>query len=111
MCSSQAEDGLRVFVFDSPRTCSQLFNKLFAAHPQLSQIFHPFMGASMYGPERVTAQLMHSSVAEEAQQELVKQVNLPDETYEVAVNRLNQSIFAIEDKVERFYFPVLQGSR
>jgi hypothetical protein len=100
MGSTPTADQLRIFVFDSPRTCSQLFNKLFAVHPQLNHVFHPLMGASMYGPQRVTLRLKHSAAAEEAQQELAKQINLPNETYEVAAARVVETSAAIVTKVD-----------
>ncbi|KAI0123276.1 hypothetical protein BJ170DRAFT_104400 [Xylariales sp. AK1849] len=88
----------RIFVFDNPRTGSQLFNKLFAVHPQLEHVFHPLLGASMYGPERVALHLNHSAAAEEAQQQLAKQINIPDETYTLAATRLVEPTEAIEKK-------------
>ncbi|KAK9415184.1 putative Sulfotransferase domain-containing protein [Seiridium unicorne] len=91
-------DQPRIFVFDSPRTCSQVFNKLFAVHPQLSHVFHPLIGASMYGPERVTSRLKHCTAAEEAQQELANKIDLPDETYGIAASRLMKATAAIAEQ-------------
>ena len=76
-----------------------MFNKLFASHEQLENIFHPFMGASMYGPERMQLILKHSSVAEDAQNELAFNAHIDAETYQVAAQRLIESIAAAEKKV------------
>ena len=91
----------RIFVFDHPRTVSQMFNKLFANHEELENIFHPFMGASMYGPERMQLVLKHSSVAEDVQQDLAFNAHMETETYQVAAHRLTESIAAAEKKVNR----------
>lgn len=99
MVSTRVTQPTRIFVFDSPRTCSQLFNKLFAVHPQLTQVFHPFMGASVYGPERVTLRLRHAAAADEAQAALASKADLPNETYDAAAARVVQIIDAIEKDV------------
>lgn len=43
----------RIFVFDSPRTCSHLFRKFFLHHPQLGHILEPFLVPSVFGQEGV----------------------------------------------------------
>ena len=89
----------RIFVFDHPRTVSQLFNKLFANHDELENIFHPFMGASMYGSERMQLVLQHGSDAEDAQNDMASNAHLDSETYQVAAQRLTESIAKAEKKV------------
>lgn len=70
----------RIFVFDHPRTVSQMFNRLFANHGELESIFHPFMGASMYGPERIQLILQNSSAADDVQNEMASNAHLDSET-------------------------------
>lgn len=89
----------RIFVFDHPRTVSQMFHRLFANHEELENIFHPFIGASMYGPERIQLTLKHCSVAEDAQEDLALNAHMERETYQVAAQRLTESIATAEKKV------------
>lgn len=86
----------RIYVFDGPRSCSQLFNKFFSAHPQISQLHHPLMACTLYGPERISARCTHSDSAERRQQELYDGAPYKDETYEVAVKRLEEDVKKIE---------------
>ena len=51
---------LRIFVFDTHRTCGMLFNQLLSAHLGLGAISHPYAFASTVGPERIHTQLQHS---------------------------------------------------
>ena len=78
-----------------------MFNKLFANHDELENIFHPFMGASMYGPERMQLVLPHGSAAEDAHNDMALNAHLDSETYQVAALRLTESIAAAENKVCR----------
>ena len=81
-----------------------MFNKLFANHDGLENIFHPFMGASMYGPERIQLALQHGSAAEDAQNDMALNAHLDGEIYQVAAQRLMESIAAAEKKVCRMTF-------
>lgn len=47
----EKQKALRIFVFDSPRTCSHLFRKLFLQHPQLGHLLEPYLVASVFGEE------------------------------------------------------------
>jgi len=69
--STNGTTPLRIFTFESPRTNSQLFHKLFSQHPQLAWGlgFHPFAGAQMYGPERLSQRTRHCEAAERGQTE------------------------------------------
>ena len=46
-----------IFVFDSPRTCSNLFGKLFSADPQLDYVRHPYLLPGIRGPEKIEANM------------------------------------------------------
>ncbi|KAI7345178.1 hypothetical protein KC320_g8452 [Hortaea werneckii] len=59
----------RIFIFDNPRTCSHLFSKLFANHPELQLLYHPFLPAALYGPERYQQKTKHCAAADEVQRE------------------------------------------
>lgn len=73
-----------------------MFNRLFQNHEELENIFHPFMGASMYGPERIQLTLKHSSVAENTLNDLASNAHMERETYEAAAQRLADSIAALK---------------
>ena len=62
---------LRIFIFDSPRTNSQVFYKMFWQHPHLGYLkgFHPFAAAAGYGPERMQLRTRHCEAAERGQME------------------------------------------
>lgn len=89
----------RICVFDHPRTVSQMFNKMFASHETLEHIFHPFMGASMYGPERIQLIFKHCDLAEDTQNDLASNAHMERETYQVAAQRLRESFATAETKV------------
>ena len=80
---------------------SQMFNRLFQNHEELDNIFHPFMGASMYGPERIQLTLKHGSVAEDTLNNLASTAHMERETYQAAAQRFADSIAAAEKKVNR----------
>ena len=82
----------RIFVFDHPRAVSQMSSRLFQNHEELENIFHPFMGASKYGPERIQLALKHSSVAEDTQNDLASNAHRERETYQAAAQRLTETI-------------------
>lgn len=95
--------GRRIFVCDCPRTCSVMFNKLFAGHPQLGHLFFPMIGPSMYGPERLALLLRHSPACEAAMQGLVRASPLRDDTYAAAFARIEENVAAIEKEVRVTY--------
>lgn len=84
-----------VFVFDNPRTCSQLFNKLMASHPQLSNMLHPFVGPSMYGPDNLRQHLDDSEPASTARDHLARVSGLTSETYSQATDGLMSQAAAL----------------
>src|ERR1700710_2136633 len=89
--ASSSSASRRVYVFDNPRSCSQLFNKLFEEHSQLLQIFHPLYPAASFGPEKIWAGLKHSDAAEEAQVQFaagIQGATFSRETYAAARMRL-----------------------
>lgn len=88
-----------VFVFDNPRTCSQLFNKLMASHPQLSNMLHPFVGPSMYGPENLRQHLEDSEPASTARDNLARVSGLISETYPQVADRLIRQEAALRAEV------------
>ncbi|KAK5120376.1 hypothetical protein LTR85_006315 [Meristemomyces frigidus] len=97
--ASSSSTSRRVYAFDNPRSCSQLFNKLFEEHPQLLQIFHPLYPASSFGPERIWLGLKHSDAAEEAQIRFAEGIQGPmfsRETYAAACTRLDEKVEEVE---------------
>lgn len=44
-----------IFIFDFPRSCSNLFGKLFSAHPRIEYIHRPYLLPATRGPEKSTA--------------------------------------------------------
>ncbi|KAI7237471.1 TFIIH basal transcription factor complex, subunit SSL1 [Hortaea werneckii] len=57
-CKAKSEHLPRyIFVFDSPRTCSNLFGKLFSADPQLDYVRHPYLLPGIRGPEKIEANM------------------------------------------------------
>lgn len=91
----------RIFVFDSPRTCSLLFAKLFEAHPQLKQIWFPYAAAFAFGPDRVDTQLQKNDKAEEALASFVKRTDSGGESFERAWERLSETVQRAEQHVRQ----------
>lgn len=94
-------DKKAIYIFDHVRANSQLFNKLFAAHPQLEQVFMPLIGASLYGPEAVFRGRRHSQTTEDTFQGLADASDsaAKTETYAAAVERMERTISGIHEKV------------
>lgn len=91
-----------IYVFDHVRSNSQLFNKLFAAHPELEQIFMPLMGASLYGPEGVFRGRKHSDTTEGAFNDLAEPSGAAaTETFKVATERLDGAVASVQEKVRK----------
>ncbi|KAI7369572.1 hypothetical protein KC354_g1833 [Hortaea werneckii] len=89
----------RIFVFDNPRTCSHLFSKLFANHPELQLLYHPFLPAALYGPERYQQKTKHCAAADEVQREWGTSEEFREwnvVTYESANRKLVEEIEAAE---------------
>lgn len=90
-----------IYVFDHVRSNSQLFNRLFAVHPQLEQVFMPLIGASLYGPEAIFRGRRHSQTTEDTFQELAAASDsaAKTETYAAAVERIEGTMTGIHEKV------------
>lgn len=89
-----------IYVFDHVRSNSQLFNKLFAAHPQLEQVFMPLIGASLYGPKAVFRGRRHSEITEQAFHSLAGPSGIAESEYfSVAVGRIDAAVADILAKV------------
>ncbi|KAI7489208.1 hypothetical protein KC351_g1496 [Hortaea werneckii] len=89
----------RIFIFDNPRTCSHLFSKLFAEHPELQLLYHPFLPAALYGPERYQQKTKHCAAADEVQREWGTSEEFREwntVTYESANRKLVEEIEAAE---------------
>ena len=91
---------LRIFVFDTHRTCSMLFNQLLSAHLKLGAISHPYAFAATIGPERLHTRLQHS---ERTQQLLDRQMatvppKLASVTYEGATAELLREADRLEQR-------------
>ncbi|KAI6825718.1 hypothetical protein KC342_g10908 [Hortaea werneckii] len=89
----------RIFIFDNPRTCSHLFSKLFANHPELQLLYHPFLPAALYGPERYQQKTKHCAAADEVQREWGTSEEFREwdvVTYESANRKLVEEIEAAE---------------
>ncbi|KAF2166297.1 hypothetical protein M409DRAFT_23487 [Zasmidium cellare ATCC 36951] len=96
--NSEQQNAKRIFIFDSPRTCSQLFYKLFSAHQQLGHIMNPTILGVTYGPERLFLNFQHCQAAEEAHWRNAEKANMPDETYAVMATRLQRSVEEADEK-------------
>ncbi|KAI7637872.1 hypothetical protein KC343_g471 [Hortaea werneckii] len=89
----------RIFIFDNPRTCSHLFSKLFANHSELQLLYHPFLPAALYGPERYQQKTKHCAAADEVQREWGTSEEFREwnvVTYESANRKLVEEIEAAE---------------
>ena len=89
---------LRVCVFDNMRARSHIFARLFSEHPQIQQVYHPFMMASFLGPERMTAHTKHSERREKEVNEDWLPLYVPD-TYGTSRKWLEDQVHEIERKV------------
>ena len=50
-----------IFVFDYPRTCSNLLGNLFSVHPEIEYIHRPYLLSSTRGPEKTKAQILEAT--------------------------------------------------
>jgi hypothetical protein len=69
-----------IFIFDSTRLRSHLFFRFISTSPNVQPIYHPFLMAAMFGPERIEPQMRHS----EARRKELEEDLLPlygDDTY------------------------------
>ncbi|KAI7187652.1 hypothetical protein KC363_g5864 [Hortaea werneckii] len=95
----------RIFIFDNPRTCSHLFSKLFANHPDLQLLYHPFLPAALYGPERYQQKTKHCAAADQVQREWGTSEEFREwnvVTYESANRKLVEEIEAAESQIYRY---------
>ena len=89
-----------IYVFDHVRSNSQVFNKLFAAHPQLEQVFMPMIAASLYGPDAVFRGRRHSETTEQAFEGLANASGVAEsESVETAVARIEAEVAGSLEKV------------
>ena len=91
---------LRLFVFDTHRTCAQLFNQLFSAHLRLGTISHPYAFAATVGPERIHTKLQHSEGTKQLLDEQVASAprKISSVTYNAATERLLRDADRLEQK-------------
>lgn len=89
---------LRVFVFDNMRVRSHIFGRLFSEHPDLEQIYHPFLMPSFLGPERMQRHFKHSAVRRKEIEEGWAPLYVPD-TYGMCQRELANRVAEIEKKV------------
>jgi hypothetical protein len=69
-----------IFIFDSTRLRSHLFFRWVSTSPNVQPIYHPFLMAAMFGPERIEPRMRHS----EARRKELEEDLLPlygDDTY------------------------------
>lgn len=100
--STMAPNNKPIYVFDHVRSNSQLFNKLFAAHPQLEQVFMPMLAASLYGPDAIFRGRKHSEKTEQAFISLANASGAAEtESSEAALQRMESAVVAIQQKVCR----------
>ena len=94
-----------VYVIDSPRTCSQVFGKLWMAHPKLEHIFMSMMGPSIYGPESLWRGRKSSENTELSYRDLTEAANASElsmfspTTYEEGAKEVEQGAKEILEKV------------
>lgn len=94
-----------VYVIDSPRTCSQVFGKLWMAHPKLEHIFMSMMGPSIYGPNSLWRGRKSSDDAVESYTNLTETANASElsmfspTTYEDGAKKVEQGAKEILEKV------------
>jgi hypothetical protein len=61
-----------IFIFDSTRLRSHLFFRFVSTSPNVRPIYHPFLMAAMFGPERIEQNMRHSEVRrKELEEDLV----------------------------------------
>ena len=73
---------------------------MFAIHPQLETIFHPFAPAALYGPERLMLAFEAPGADEANTDEIAEGRVLEGETYEAVAKRfLDELLPAVERKV------------
>ncbi|KAK5958284.1 hypothetical protein OHC33_000126 [Knufia fluminis] len=93
-----------VYVIDSPRTCSQVFGKLWMAHPQLEHIFMSMMGPSIYGPESLWRGRKASDKIQESYTDLTETANasgtgmFQPTTYQDGAAKIEESVKDILEK-------------
>lgn len=91
----------RILLLDSPRTCSQLFRRLFQNHPQLdATTMHLFASPYGYGPERINLRLKRSPEAQKASEDWAKAIpERATETYASTLVAFEEKVAEIESRV------------
>ncbi|KAI7451929.1 hypothetical protein KC336_g6 [Hortaea werneckii] len=77
---------------------------LFAEHPELQLLYHPFLPAALYGPERYQQKTKHCAAADEVQREWGTSEEFREwntVTYESANRKLVEEIEAAERQVQQ----------
>lgn len=80
-----------IFIFDQLRSRSHLFHRFLSTHPALTPLWHPFLKAAYFGPERHSLRAQNSP----ARQEEVQREMLPryaGETYASCARELEAAV-------------------
>ncbi|KAK3622530.1 hypothetical protein LTR56_022159 [Elasticomyces elasticus] len=100
MAETNGSHPLRILLLDSPRTCSQLFRRLFQNHPQVdTSVMHLYASPWGFGPERIALRLKNSPEAQQASIDWAEAV--PDratQTYESALVSFEKTVQDIESQ-------------
>ncbi|KAF2165860.1 hypothetical protein M409DRAFT_55240 [Zasmidium cellare ATCC 36951] len=87
----------RIYIFDQPRTCSMLLQRLLSQHPQLGHVFHPFSASAMYGKDRIHLLLRSRDPSTDAHQDkLANDAGMNGLTYASSESDLKSKVEAIE---------------
>ena len=89
---------LRVVVFDNMRNRSHIFSRLWSLHPDLDQIWHPYVTTGFLGPDLVFARLRHSEIRQREAIADWAPMFVP-ETYGKATRILEGKVAAVESAV------------
>lgn len=96
--TNDSKHPLRVVVFDNMRTRSHIFSRIFSEHPQLQQVYHPYLECSFLGPERMTPYLKHSERREKEITEDWAPIYVK-ETFGSSRRKLEKDVAEIEETV------------
>ena len=53
-CTMKSTSPKHIFIFDMARTRSHLFFRFLSTHPDIENLWHPFLNCALLGPERIT---------------------------------------------------------
>jgi hypothetical protein len=91
-----------IFIFDSTRLRSHLFFRWVSTSPNVQPIYHPYLMAAMFGPQRLGKQMHHSEARrKELEEDLVPLYG--DDTYDSCTR---QFVRAVDDARTRGRVPV-----